>query len=112
MAVSQLLGYLPWLIGGGLALGAGGIMASVHTTRLRIKNGYPLESMWGTAIKPEVTNEAQERIKLLSQENAALRAEISSVKDRLAVVERIVTDGSLKLGQDIEALRLTASKSN
>ncbi len=106
MGEATFLTYLPWIIGGALALGGFGIWGWVHTTKMRIQNGYPLETMWGMPIKPEVTNEAQERIKLLSQENAALRAEISSVKDRLAVVERIVTDGSHQLTQDIEALRL------
>jgi hypothetical protein len=47
-----------------------------------------------------------ERIKLLSAENAQLRAELGSVKDRLANVERIVTDDSHRLTQEIESLRL------
>jgi len=101
----DLLYYLPWLAFGGLALGAAGIAASVHKTRLRIKNGYPLEGMWGQALKPAVTTEAMERIKLLTQENAQLRAEIGSMTDRLAVVERIVTDGGYRLGHEIERLR-------
>jgi hypothetical protein len=46
-----------------------------------------------------------ERIKLLSQENAQLRAELGSIKDRLANVERIVTDGAHSLDREIEALR-------
>ena len=46
-----------------------------------------------------------ERIKLLSQENAQLRAELGAVKDRLANVERIVTDGAHMLDREIEQLR-------
>ena len=46
-----------------------------------------------------------ERIKLLSQENAQLRAEISAMKDRLANVERIVIDENHALTRDIEQLR-------
>jgi hypothetical protein len=46
-----------------------------------------------------------ERIRLLSQENAQLRAEMGSMKDRLSVVERIVTDESHKLTHEIEMLR-------
>jgi len=34
-----------------------------------------------------------------------LRAELGSMKDRLANVERIVTDDSHRLTQEIEALR-------
>ena len=86
------------------ALGIGGW---VLTTWLRIKNGYPLDGMWGQAIYPKKMNEeAVERIKLLSQENAQLRAELGSIKDRLANVERIVTDDSHRIGQEIEALRV------
>jgi hypothetical protein len=44
-----------------------------------------------------------ERIRLISQENAQLRAELGSIKDRLANVERIVTDSSHSLDREIEA---------
>jgi hypothetical protein len=77
----------------------------VFTTWLRIKNGYPLENSWGKAIYPRGDTEAMERIKLLSQENAQLRAELGSIKDRLANVERIVTDGASILDREIEQLR-------
>ena len=87
-------------------LGALGIVGWIFTTWLRIKHGYPLENSWGKAIYPKVGDEAMERIKLLSNENAQLRAELGSVKDRLANVERIVTDDSHRLTQEIEALRL------
>ena len=47
-----------------------------------------------------------ERIKLLTAENAQLRAELGSVKDRLENVERIVTDKPSKLAHEIEALAI------
>jgi hypothetical protein len=77
----------------------------VMVTWMRIRNGYPLDGAWGQAIYPQKNDEAIERIKLLSQENAQLRAELGSVKDRLANVERIVTDGAHSLDREIEALR-------
>lgn len=83
-----------------------GICGWVITTWLRIKNGYPLDGAWGQAIYPKRNDEAVERIKLLSQENAQLRAEVGSIKDRLANVERIVTDDSHRLTQEIDALRI------
>jgi predicted metal-binding membrane protein len=83
-----------------------GVTGWVITTWLRIKHGYPLESTWGQAVYPKTDQEAMERIKLLSGENAQLRAELGSVKDRLATIERIVTDDSHRLTQEIEALRL------
>ena len=78
----------------------------MFTTWLRIKHGYPLESSWGKAIYPQRNDETVERVKLLSQENAQLRAELGAVKDRLANVERIVTDDSHRLTQEIESLRI------
>ena len=110
MSLMDILSFAPWLVGGGLALGAAGIAASVHTTRLKVKHGYPLEGMWGQSLKPGAGNEAVERIKLLSQENAQLRAELGSVKDRLGNVERIVTDSGYQLTSQIEALRLEKDK--
>jgi len=91
-----------------LALGIGfaGVIGWVFTTWLRIKHGYPLESSWGKAIYPQKNDETIERVKLLSQENAQLRAEMGAVKDRLANVERIVTDDGHRLTQEIEALRI------
>jgi hypothetical protein len=79
----------------------------ILTTWLRIKHGYPLDGAWGQAIYPKTADEAMERIKLLSAENAQLRAELGSIKDRLTTVERIVTDDSHRLSQEIDQLRLT-----
>ena len=81
------------------------VLGWVYNTRMKIKNGYPLESMWGKPLHPQITNEAQERITLLTQENAGLRAELGSLKDRLGNVERIVTDSGYQIGHEIERLR-------
>ena len=87
-------------------LGVLAIGGWILTTWLRIKHGYPLDGAWGQAVYPKTGDEALERIKLLSSENAQLRAELGSIKDRLATVERIVTDDGPRLTQEIEALRL------
>jgi hypothetical protein len=88
-------------------VGVAGMIGWMFTTWLRIKNGYPLDGAWGQAVYPQKNDEMVERIKLISQENAQLRAELGSVKDRLANVERIVTDGSHALDREIEALRVS-----
>lgn len=93
------------IIGGGLIVGFSGIIGWIYTTRMRIKNGYPLSGAWGQSVYPKSSTEDKERIKLLSQENAQLRAELGSVKDRLGNVERIVTDSGYQLTHQIEALR-------
>ena len=78
----------------------------VFTTWLRIKNGYPLETSWGTPLHPSSDKESIERIKLLTSENAQLRAELGSVKDRLETIERIVTDQPARLAREIESLAI------
>ena len=81
------------------------VVGWIATTWLRIKNGYPLNGAWGQAIYPKTNGETMERVKLLTQENAQLRAELGSIKDRLATVERIVTDEAHSLTREIEDLR-------
>ena len=82
------------------------IMATgwVVTTWMRIKNGYPLENSWGKAVYPK-NDQAVERVKLLTQENAELRAELGALKDRLGNVERIVTDSGYHLTAEFDRLR-------
>ena len=86
-----------------VALGVGG---SLLHTWLRIRNGYPLQNSWGFPIHPKTDQEAMERIKLLTNENAQLRAELGSIKDRMETVERIVTDQPHRLAQEIDALAI------
>ncbi len=76
----------------------------VFTTWLRIKNGYPLETSWGRPLHPQKDKETAERISLLTSENARLRAELGSIKDRLETMERIVTDKPHRLAAEIDAL--------
>ena len=90
-----------------VALGVGG---SLLNTWLRIKNGYPLENSWGKALHPQSNEQSLERIKLLTGENAQLRAELGSVKDRLETIERIITDQPSRLANEIDQLRLVPTK--
>jgi hypothetical protein len=103
MTMEGIFGQLAPMFG---ILGVLAIGGWILTTWLRIKHGYPLDGAWGQAIYPRTNDETVERVKLLSSENAQLRAELGAVKDRLATVERIVTDDSHRLNQEIEALRL------
>lgn len=96
-AMIEALPYIAVIVG----LSVGGW---VFTTWLKIKNGYPLETSWGTPLHPKTDRESAERIKLLTGENAQLRAEIGSLKDRLETVERIITDAPSRLEREISAL--------
>lgn len=81
-----------------IALSIGGWLVN---NWIRAKHGYALEDEWGgkTAL-PADTSKAE-----LTRENAALRSELKTVHDRVAVLERIVTDKGYGLGEQIEALR-------
>jgi hypothetical protein len=97
----MLLDTLPW-VAAITAIGVGGWL--LHTW-MRIKHGYPLDGAWGQAIYPTKNNETVERIRLLTTENAQLRAELGAIKDRLQNVERIVTDQPSQLAREIEQLQ-------
>ena len=86
-----------------VAVAVGG---SLLNNWLKIKNGYPLQNSWGMPIHPKRDEESLERIRLLTSENAQLRAELGSVKDRLETLERIATDQPSKLARDIDALHI------
>lgn len=100
--LAQVVELFPW-IAAIVGISVGGW---VFTTWLRIKHGYPLQNAWGLAIHPKTDRESVERIKLLTTENAQLRAELGAVKDRLETIERIVTDEPARLAREIESLNL------
>ncbi|QIK79681.1 hypothetical protein G7077_12970 [Sphingomonas piscis] len=100
--VQLLMGLLPFIV----VIVAVSVGGSLLSTWLKIKNGYPLQNSWGLPIHPKSDQESIERIKLLTNENAQLRAELGSIKDRLETVERIITDQPSKLAREIDALAL------
>lgn len=86
-----------------------GIGAWLIVTWIKVRHGYPLSGRDGKTLYPNSGEETIERVRLLTQENSQLRAELGAVKDRLANVERIVTDGSHLLDREIEQLRLKSN---
>lgn len=110
MTADQVLQLLSILAPTAAFIVAISIAGAIYSSRMKIKNGYPLSGAWGQAVYPKTTSEDAERIKLLSQENAELRAQIGSIRDRLGNVERIVTDSGYQLTHQIEALRLEKDK--
>lgn len=81
-----------------------GTIGWVMTQWLRMRHGYPLENSWGKPLLPHGGGETMERVKLLAQENAQLRAEVGSMKDRLQVLERIAVDRGTRLADEIDNL--------
>lgn len=108
-AVMELLKFVGSMLPFIAVIVVAGVAGSLLSTWLKIKNGYPLQNSWGMALHPKTDRESQERIKLLTSENAQLRAEIGSVKDRLETIERIVTDRPHRLAKEIDALAIEAT---
>ena len=82
------------------------VAGSLLNNWLKIRNGYPLSNSWGMPLHPKRDEEAIERVKLLTSENAQLRAEVGSMKDRLEILERIATEQPSKLAREIDALTM------
>ncbi len=73
---------------------------------IRAKHGYALEDEWSGKTYKNDKNPAEERsIALLSSENEAMNGKIGHLEERIAVLERIVTDKAGRLSEEIEKLR-------
>lgn len=102
--VAQVLGFVGDILPYVAVIVVAGVAGSVFSTWLKIKNGYPLSNSWGFPLHPKTDRESAERITLLTNENARLRAQLGSLSDRLQSVERIITDQPNRLARDIDAL--------
>ena len=76
----------------------------VITSWIRAKHGYPLEGEWGGTVDRN-DHDADRKIALLSSENGQLKGQIGRLEERIAVLERIVTDPAQRTARDIDALR-------
>ena len=73
----------------------------VITTAIRARHGYPLDGEWGGTVRREEDTAARE----LAAENEQLKATVGKLEERLKVLERIATDPSKRLADDIDNLR-------
>lgn len=71
---------------------------------IRARHGYPLEDEWGGK-SSRLDSDAERTIMLLSNENETLNGKIGHLEERVAVLERIVTDKAGRLSEEIERLR-------
>ena len=72
----------------------------VITTAIRARHGYPLDGEWGGTIHRVNPDD-----KALLAENEQLKAKVGSLEERLKVLERIATDPTRQLADEIEKLR-------
>jgi hypothetical protein len=71
---------------------------------IRARHGYSLEDEWGGKTAKSDPN-AERKIELLTNENEGLNSKVGHLEDRIAVLERIVTDKSSRLLDEIDNLR-------
>lgn len=71
---------------------------------IRAKHGYALEDEWGGKTDKGLPD-ADRKIALLTNENESLTGKINHLEERIAVLERIATDKSTRLADEIESLR-------
>lgn len=80
----------------------------IVTTAIRARHGYPIDGGgWGFSsdtVKRDAAD-AERKLDLLSTENGQLKGMIVRLEERVAVLERIATDRSQRLHDEIEALR-------
>lgn len=74
----------------------------VINTWIQARNGYPVEDSMGNLISPPRT---EELTKQWQADLAARDQTIAALRERIEVLERIVTDQSGGLAQEIERLR-------
>lgn len=87
-----------------LAIIAMSMIAWVITTAIRARHGYPLEDEWGGKTHRR-DPAADDGTKALAAENAQLKATVGKLEERLKVLERIATDPSRQLADEIDKLR-------
>ena len=68
---------------------------------IRAKHGYALEDEWGGKTEKSVNVDNRR----LEEQNERMLATMEKMQDRMAVLERIVTDRGYSVAEEIEALR-------
>ena len=86
-----------------IAIVAMSMVAWVITTAIRARHGYPLTDDWGNAVHPR-RPQADETTRALTAENEQLKATVGRLEERLKVLERIATDPSRQLADEIDRL--------
>ena len=87
-----------------IAIVAMSMIAWVITTYIRARHGYPIENEWGGMCTPN-DKKSDQTTQALVSENEQLKATVGRLEERLKVLERIATDPSRQLADEIEKLR-------
>ena len=87
-----------------LAIIAMSYVAWLITSWIRAKHGYPVENEWGGTAHPLKRGDDDVR-QGLKAENKELKQTVGRLEERLKVLERIATDPSRRLEDEIDKLR-------
>lgn len=79
-------------------------LAWIITTYIRARHGYPVENEWGGMCTPH-DKQAEQTTKALVDENKQLKDTVGRLEERLKVLERIATDPTRRLENEIDKLR-------
>lgn len=82
-----------------------GPIAWIVTTWIRARHGYPVDNKKGELIGRDGHLATNRTVELLTNENADLKGRLLRLEERIGVLERIATDGPVRLEREIEALR-------
>lgn len=77
----------------------------VITTWIRARHGYALEDEWSGKTYKTDGPDTGRKVELLGSENEKLRQQVIRLEERIAVLERIATDSSVRLSKEIDSLR-------
>ena len=92
-----------------LAIIAIGVTAGIIKTWIRARHGYPMSKRDRRQLRQqrETGGELDDarKVVLLTSENERLTGQVSRLEDRIAVLERIVTDPAERTAREINALR-------
>ena len=86
-----------------LAIIAMSMVAWIITTYIRARHGYPVENEWGGMSTPH-DKQADQTARALVAEDEQLKATVGRLEERLKVLERIATDPSRELADEIDKL--------
>lgn len=81
------------------------ILSGVATTWIRAKHGYPIASRRGPHGEWHVPSGTPSQADELKEALSTSEAKLANLEERVRVLEKIVTDTSTKLGEEIERLR-------
>ena len=87
-----------------LAIIAMSFLAWIITTYIRARHGYPVENEWGGMSMPH-DKQAAQKTEALMAENKELKDTVGRLEERLKVLERIATDPTRRLEDEIDKLR-------